>query len=166
MVEGDGAVYSTGGRAARGLTVQIVDETGKPVSLASVSFRLPAEGPSGTFASGTRTEIVTTKPDGLATVWGMQWNRMPGPVTVRITASKGAARAGLLATVHLSDTLPRGAAAVAPGRPGRRWLWITVLAAAGAGGAVAASGFRGGGSAAPAPAALRLGTPSVGIGRP
>ncbi len=167
MVEGDGAIYATGARAARGLTVQIVDETGKPVPLAAVSFRLPEDGPSGTFPSGTRTEIVTTKPDGLATVWGMQWNRSPGPVTVRITASKGAARAGLLATVHLSDSLPRGGPAVSAARPNRKWLWITVLAAAGAGGALAAGGLRGsGGAPAPAAASLRIGSPSIGVGRP
>lgn len=167
MVEGDAAIYATGARAARGLTVQIVDETGQPVPLAAVSFRLPEDGPSGTFPSGTRTEIVTTKPDGLATVWGMQWNRSPGPVTVRITASKGTARAGLLATVHLTDSLPRSGPAVSAARPSRRWLWITVLAAAGAGGALAAGGLRGsGGAAAPPAASLRIGSPSIGVGRP
>jgi hypothetical protein len=86
VVEGDGAVYRTGTRAARGLTVLVTDESGKPVERAAVSFRLPEEGPGGLFGTGLRTEVVTTGPDGRATVWGMQWNKTAGPVQIRITA--------------------------------------------------------------------------------
>ena len=79
LVEGEGAVYPAGSRATRGVTVKVTDETGRPVEGATVSFSLPSDGPGGVFASGARTEIATTHADGGAAVWGMQWNRMPGP---------------------------------------------------------------------------------------
>src|SRR5437879_5619201 len=44
VVDGEGAVYAIGTRATRGVTVQVTDETGKPVEGASISFRLPEEG--------------------------------------------------------------------------------------------------------------------------
>src|SRR5580698_8535226 len=94
VLEGEGVAYPLGGRATRGVTIQVTDETGKPVEGASVSFRLPEEGPSGTFSSGSRTEIGMTKPDGRAAAWGMQWNHTEGPFEIRITAVKGQARAG------------------------------------------------------------------------
>jgi hypothetical protein len=68
-----------------------------------VSFRLPDDGPGGTFASGLRTEVVTTKADGRATVWGMKWDRATGPFEVRVTAAKGQARAGIVVSQFLSD---------------------------------------------------------------
>src|ERR1700679_232663 len=56
VVEGDGAVYATGSRATRGIAIQVTDETGRPVDGTSVSFRLPDEGPSGSFVNGSKTE--------------------------------------------------------------------------------------------------------------
>lgn len=70
VIEGEGVAYPLGGRATRGVTVQVTDETGKPVEAVSVSFRLPEEGPSGAFANGSRLEIATTKADGRASAWG------------------------------------------------------------------------------------------------
>jgi hypothetical protein len=108
VLEGDGAVYAAGSRATRGVTVQVTDETGQPVEAAAVSFRLPEDGPGGAFDSGLRTEIVTTKADGRATVWGMRWNRTAGPFEVRITAAKGEARAGMVVSQYLSDKVSAG----------------------------------------------------------
>ena len=56
VTEGEGAVYAVGGRATRGVTVQVTDETGKPVEAATVSFRLPDSGAAGTFASGSQRD--------------------------------------------------------------------------------------------------------------
>src|SRR5258708_25199991 len=141
VVEVEGVVYRTGTRATRGLTVLVTDETGKPVEMATVSFRLPDEGASGTFGSGLRTEIATTGPDGRATVWGMQWNKTPGPVEIRITAIKDEARAGIVSTQYLSDAIaPKagGEGTFSASHKGRtKW----VLIAAAAGGAVAGLGF-------------------------
>jgi len=105
VIEGEGAEYRTGSRASHGPTVLVTDESGKPVVNALVSFRLPEAGATGTFNSGLPTEIVTTGQDGRATVSGVQWNSNPGQVSLRITAMKDQARAGIITTLHLSDKL-------------------------------------------------------------
>jgi hypothetical protein len=170
VLEGEGSVYRTGTRATRGLTVLVTDETGKPLANAAVSFRLPDEGASGVFSSGLRTEVVTTGPDGHATVWGMQWNKTPGPVEMRITAVKDQARAGIISTQYLSDTIaPKGGGdGVFSASHKGRTKWIVVAVAAG--GAVAGLAFARGKAAAPgavaAPAGIQIGNPSITIGHP
>ena len=61
LVEGEGAVYPTGSRATRGVTVKVTDESGRPVEGATVTFSLPTDGPGGVFASGGRTEVRTRR---------------------------------------------------------------------------------------------------------
>ncbi len=171
VVEGEGVVYRTGTRATRGITVLVTDETGKPVDMAAVSFRLPDEGASGTFSSGLRTEIVTTGPDGRATVWGMQWNKTPGPVEIRITAIKEQARAGLVSTQYLSDSVaPKsGGEGVFTASHSHKWWWIAAIAAgAGAGAAIALSK---GSSSSPstttsAVTGISIGAPSITVSHP
>jgi hypothetical protein len=172
VVEGDGAVYRTGTRAARGLTVLVTDESGKPVERAAVSFRLPEEGPGGLFGTGLRTEVVTTGPDGRATVWGMQWNKTAGPVQIRITAIKDQARAGIISTQYLSDdaiALKAGGEGTfaAPHQGRTKWILIAVAAVAGA----AAAGFvlarsHNSQAAATPPAGVSIGSPSIIVGQP
>lgn len=172
IVEGEGAVYPIGGRATRGVTVQITDETGRPVDRVAVSFRLPDDGPTGAFSSGMRTEIATTSADGRASVWGMQWNRVTGPLQVRITAAKGQARAGTVCGLFLSDaavaTEPRSVRA--PGWRGHRKIWLGIAIAAGAFAGVAAVTSRGTPSAASGNGgtvnAPQIGTPTIIIGKP
>lgn len=178
VIEGDGAVYRTGSRATRGLTISVTDEAGKPVERASVSFRLPEEGASGLFSSGLRTEVVTTGPDGRATVWGMQWNKTPGPVAIRITAIKDQARAGIISTQYLSDAA-LAVAEIATAKPGGegvfsaphkgRGKWILIAAALGG---AAAAGLAFGRSHGPqtagvgSPAGVMIGNPSINVGHP
>ena len=171
VVEGDGAVYQTGARATRGLTVLVTDETGKPLEHAAVSFRLPAEGPGGVFSSGLRTEVVTTGPDGRATVWGMQWNKTPGPVEIRITAIKDDARAGIISTQYLSDALAPKAGGegvfAAPHRSHTKWILIALAVGGGAaaGFAFARNGTQAGGVAS-GPVGVLIGNPSINVGHP
>lgn len=167
LTEGDGAIYAKGSRATRGLAVLITDETGRPVEGATVSFSLPADGPSGVFSSGGRTEIATTRADGRAAVWGMQWNRTPGPFEIRITAVKGQARAGTVSSQVLSDAAVVKDAAPAKTRAGHKLLWISVIvagaAAAGVAGVVSGKGT----TAAPAGSAvtpLQIGSPTISLG--
>ena len=176
VIEGDGAVYRTGSRATRGLTVSVTDETGKPVEHAAVSFRLPEEGASGLFSSGLRTEVVTTGPDGRATVWGMQWNKTAGPVAIRITAIKDQARSGIISTQYLSDAAALAVAAPKAGGEGvfaaphkGRGKWILIAAALGG---AAAAGLAFGRSHGPqtagvgSPAGVMIGNPSINVGHP
>ena len=170
IIEGEGAVYPIGARATRGVTVQVTDETGKPVEHAAVSFRLPDDGPTGAFSSGMRTEIATTSADGRASVWGMQWNRITGPLQVRITAAKGQARAGTVCGLFLSDaalsTEPRSAKA--PGWRSNRKIWLGIAIAAGAFAGVAVVTNRGtpGATAAGTVSAPQIGTPTITIAKP
>ena len=170
VVEGEGVVYRTGTRATRGLTVLVTDETGKPVDMAAVSFRLPDEGASGTFGSGLRSEIVTTGPDGRATVWGMQWNKTPGGFEIKVTASKGQARAGVAVTQYLRDSVKAAAGGegtfTASHHSRTKWL---IIAAAIGGGAAAGIGLRGSSkAAAPAPTTTptSIGNPTILVGHP
>jgi hypothetical protein len=134
VLDGEGAVYPTGSRAARGLTVIVTDDSGKPVDGATVSFRLPDDGPTGTFSSGLRSEVITTKADGRAAVWGMQWNKAAGPFEIRVTAVKDQARAGIVCTQYLSNT---PAPALKAGGEGQftashhtnKWLIIGIIVA-------------------------------------
>src|SRR5208282_3630410 len=102
VIEGEGVAYPLGGRATRGVTVQVANETGQPIEGATVNFRLPDEGPTGAFSNGTHLEIATTKADGRASAWGMLWNRTEGPFEIHITAVKGQARAGTICAVSLT----------------------------------------------------------------
>lgn len=159
-------VYQTGSRATRGVTLLVTDDTGHPVPNVAVSFHLPEDGPSGVFASGSRTEIVTTTADGKASVWGMRWNRTPGTVELKITAIKDGVRAGIISTQHLSDSVAPGSGAPSGfSRGGHgKLLWIS-LAVAGAAGGGLAMGIRHSSPPAASPTtALSIGTPTIIIG--
>ncbi|HLH00049.1 MAG TPA: hypothetical protein VKX49_27310 [Bryobacteraceae bacterium] len=164
-------VYRTGARATRGLTVLVSDEAGKPVPNAAVSFRLPDSGPSGVFSSGLRTEIVNTGPDGRASVWGMQWNKTPGPVEIRITAVKEQARAGILSTQYLNDVAAPEAGSdgvfKASHHSKTKWLVIGALVGgAAAAGMAFGQSHAGSPAAATAPAGISIGNPSIIVGHP
>ncbi len=168
VVEGEGAVYAAGSRATRGITVQVTDETGKPVEAAAVSFRLPADGPGGVFGTGLRDEVVTTRADGRAAVWGMKWNATPGAFEVRVTAAKDQARAGIVVGQYLSDKVAPGPGGSGEFHASHSWKkWLLVGAAAG-GGALAAMAFAGRSGSAPAVTTAteppQIGTPSITIG--
>ncbi len=170
-VEGEGATYAPGSRATRGVSVLVTDESGRPVDSAIVSFTLPMTGPSGEFVSGTRTEIVTTKGDGRASVWGMHWNRLPGPFELRVTAIKGQSRADLAVKLELSGAPSKSSAPSSVGGGNHKWLWIGLGGMAAVAGAVAAgfaskgsSGSSGGSSVSNA--AVQIGTPTISLGHP
>lgn len=171
IAEGEGLTYTAGSRATRGITVQVTDETGRPVESAAVTFRLPEDGPSGVFANASRTELSATNADGRASAWGMQWNRTAGAFEVRITASKGSARAGTICSLYLTEGAAEGAGAPKQSRRGGipKWLWISAVIAGGAGAGIAAASH--GSSQAPTTAAAvvgapHIGTPTIIIGHP
>lgn len=135
VLEGDGAVYAAGSRGTRGVTVQVTDETGQPIEGATVSFALPKEGPGGSFADGLKTAIVTTKADGRASVWGMQWNHTPGQFEIRITALRDHARAGIVCQQYLSDKISAraGGSGTFTSAHHINYKWILIGLAAGGG---------------------------------
>lgn len=169
VVDGEGAVHAAGSRATRGITVQVTDETGKPVEGAAVSFRLPDQGPGGSFNGGLKSEVVTTRPDGKATIWGMQWNKTPGPFDVRITAVKDQARAGIVSQQYLSDTpqVKSGGNGVfqASHRGRSRWLAIAGIAAGAGVGLVLAVSHSSKASVSPI-IPTQIGNPSIIVSGP
>lgn len=161
-MEGEGAVYALGSRATRGITVEVTNETGKPVDGVTVSFQLPDDGATGAFSNNTKAEIVTTGPDGRASVWGMQWNRTAGSFEVRITATKGDARAGTVCSQSLAAGVEHSARRV---HGSHKWLWIALAVAGGAGAAVVIGARAGNSSsAASAVSATTIGAPTIAIG--
>lgn len=173
FVEGDGAVYAAGTRSARGLTVLITDETGKPVEAATVSFKLPEDGPGGTFGSGGKSEVITTRADGLATVWGMRWNKTSGAFQIKVTAAKGQARAGAISNQFLSDAITARQSGIGSYPEQRRflnkWMIIALVAAGVIGGGLAVGALRGSSSSSNAVSPVvptTIGPPSIVVGGP
>lgn len=172
VVDGDGATHRAGSRESRGLTVLVTDETGKPVENAAVSFRLPEEGPTGVFSSGLRSDVVITGPDGRASVWGIQWNRLTGAADIRITAVKEQARAGIIATVYLADSaavnLRSGGEGVftAPHKSRTKWILIASLAGGIAIGFAFAHSNPSTVGVGSTPAGVFIGNPTIIVGRP
>ena len=104
VLEGEGAVHAPASRSIHALTVEVRDETGRPVPRAAVSFLLPDSGPGGVFLSGLRTEVDTTDEHGRATLHALQWNRTPGRFQIRIVASFEQARAGIISFQFIGET--------------------------------------------------------------
>lgn len=156
--------------------MEVTDEAGKPVPNTAISFRLPEQGPTGTFPNGTQTEVASTSASGRATVWGMKWNRIPGSFAIRVTAAKGETRAGAIVQQQLLEpSSPAAAALIAKQDPmskykirrSRKWVWLTAIAGAAAGGGLAFGARQGGGSSSTvngAPPTLSIGRPSIVLG--
>jgi len=111
VLEGEGTVHPAGARISRPLTVEVTDDSGRPVAGAAVSFQLPAEGPSGLFPNGLRTDLVLTDAAGRATIHSMQLNRTGGQLPIRITAVKEQARAGTIVSQVIAENGGRPAVA-------------------------------------------------------
>ena len=151
MVEGDGAVHVPGSRAARPLVVRVIDETGKPVSGAAVSFHLPEDGPGGVFAGGLRL------------------NGIPGAFQIRIFASKEQARAGTISNQYVADARSGVAAQARSGV--RKWIAVAALVGGGVAAGILTAGRAGGAASTPTPApaiiAPTIGQPAIiTVGKP
>jgi hypothetical protein len=107
VVEGEDVVHAPGSRSIRPLVVAVTDETGQPVDHAAVSFHLPEEGPGGVFLNGLRTEVELTDSGGRASIRGLQWNRTPGRVQIRVVASREQARAGIVSLQAIGESTPQ-----------------------------------------------------------
>ncbi len=134
IVEGEGMGYAAGSRATRGISVQVFDGDGKPVSGANVTFQLPENGPTGVFSSGSRMELAVTGSDGRTSVWGMRWNRVTGPFELRVSATKNQMRGSAACPLELTE------AEVKVGRSHRKLIWIGLAIGGGVAGAVMARG--------------------------
>jgi hypothetical protein len=180
VTEGEGAVNAPGSHNAHPLTVEVTDETGRPVEGASVSFHLPEEGPSGTFGNGLRTDVTVTDSRGRANLHTMQLNRTPGRLAIRIVASKENARAGMVSFEYIAEPKD-GAAPATSSKSGPtvkhgalKWVAVAALAGGAAAAGVLLAG-KSGSAASPttAPstttstsAGIIIGSPSLSVGKP
>jgi len=177
FVEGEGAVHAPGSRSAHPLTVEVTDETGRPVAGAAVSFHLPEDGPGGVLANGLRTDVAVTDSQGRVVLRGLHVNRLAGRFQIRVIASKEQARAGAIASQYVAELRsPVAAAAASKGRA--KWVIVAALAGGGAAVGVLSAGRRttpAAGAATPTapPIAggvtvpvLAIGSPSTSVGKP
>src|SRR5580700_10985036 len=86
-VEGDGAINSIRLRRAHEPVVRVVNSIGQPVSGATVTFLLPATGPSGSFLDGGLSLTTQTDSQGKAVGRGLRPNAIAGQFRIRVTAS-------------------------------------------------------------------------------
>lgn len=98
--------------------VEVTDGAATPAAGAAVAFRLPDSDPIGTFADGSHAAVVYTDINGRAQIRGIHWNRPSGVATVRITAAKGAAHAGLILEQAISTSVVPVPVAKAVQQPG------------------------------------------------
>src|SRR5215831_15520270 len=78
VVQGDNAINSIRMRRGHDPVVQVLDSTGEPLANATVSFLLPASGPSATFGDGGLSLTVQTDEHGMAVGRGLIPNRVEG----------------------------------------------------------------------------------------
>ena len=180
VTEGVGAVVPRNSASSGRISVVVTGAGKQPVANATVTFRLPSEGPSGFFPSGLRSESLLTGPKGEAYIHGIRWNDTPGRMEVRVIATSAERRGEAAVPIEISATLApsradRESTSVRGHSSGRKWL-ILALVAGGAGAGLALAGGSGSTAAAPTPgvyvppAAIvippSLGAPTITIGRP
>jgi hypothetical protein len=104
--------------SANKFAVEVTDGAAMPAAGTAVAFRLPDTDPSGTFADGSHAAVVYTDINGRAQITGIQWNRASGVASVRITAAKGAAHAGLIVEQPIAPNVVAVPMAKAVPQPG------------------------------------------------
>ncbi len=144
VLEGAGAINNIRQHRAKDPVVQVADQAGAPVKDASVTFLLPATGPSGVFGASGRTLTVLTDEKGQAAGRGLVPNQVPGKFEIHVVASYREQRARALITQ--TNATPAEAAG---GGSSKKFLLIALIGGAVAGGAFAAMGHGGSSTASP-----------------
>ena len=171
-VAGPENVAPAGGTSVQPLTVVVEDAAGRPLAGATVTFRLPAEGATGRFASGLLTESLVSGGDGKASVFGIRWGAQPGKATVRVAATLAGQRAESQLIVDVT-TAPSVRSANPPHSSGSSRKWLILAGVAGGALAGIAFGMGGKGGAGnyqtnPTPPAqpIVIQPPTISIGKP
>ncbi len=152
VLEGEGAFNSIHDSTPQTISVRVEDGAQRPVSGASVTFQLPANGPSGSFRDESRIAMRTSDLKGEAIISGIEPNDVQGEFQIRVTASYQGKTANAVINQTNVMSLESGGSGVS-----HKKLWLILAAAGGA--AVAGALASGGGhsstlaSSAPAPGA-------------
>jgi hypothetical protein len=158
VLEGDGAINNIRLHHAKEPVVRVVDQDGHPIPNVAVTFLLPGNGASGTFADGKDSLTVMTDENGRAVGQGLRPNGSAGQFQIRVTTSFQ----GQAATANISQTN----AEPATGGISSKTVLILALVggAAAAGAAVALGKGKSSSSTTPPPAGVVItpGTPGFG----
>jgi hypothetical protein len=140
--------------------VQVRDGNRRPIAGATVNFTLPMQGPSGEFASGSRTLSVTSDSEGRAMAREFRPNSAEGKIEIRVSATRGAETASLVITQFNM--------AVSAARGNGKWLTLAGLIGGAAAGGAYYAATQGKNGSTPAAAATPISiTPGPGaVGRP
>ena len=161
IVEGDGAINNVRQRVAREPIVQVEDENRRPVAGAAVTFLLPNQGASASFANGSQSLTITTDAQGRAVARGLRPNNVNGQYQIRVNAVSE----GRTASATISQTNALAAAAAAGGISAKILAIIAIAGGAAAAGAVAATrggNGNGNGGGGASPTVITPGSPTVG----
>jgi hypothetical protein len=110
----DGSAVAPGAHSLKGFSIQVTDESGVGVSDVAVVLRLPDSGPTGVFGDGSHAAVGYTDAAGRTQISGIQWSVEAGSVPITITATKGAAHAGILLEELLSEQIRAAVPASVP----------------------------------------------------
>jgi hypothetical protein len=153
-VEGDGAINSIQLHRAHEPVVRVSGPSGQPLAGATVTFLLPASGPSGTFVDSGLSLTTQTDKQGRAVGRGLRPNAVVGRFQMRVTASWHGSEA--------ATTLAQTNAGAANKSSATKWIVIAgVVAGAAVAGSLAVS-HGGSGSNTGNPATIPSGSISVG----
>ena len=164
VIDGEGAVNNVGQRSTRDAVVRVEDDTQKPVAGAAVVFTLPTDGPSGEFANGEKTLIVTTDARGIASASNLKLNLVPGKVPIHVSTSyRGRTARTNITQFNMSVPGKRAGGS-------NKMLIILAIAGAAAAGGVAAAYSGGSSSGSPSgptvtPISITPGTGTIGGAR-
>jgi hypothetical protein len=160
VLEGDGQIVNIKSRMNAAPVVQVVDDNNQPLQGALVVFFLPSQGPSGTFANGSRNLTVTTDRSGKASAAGIIPNNQTGQFEIRASASYQ----GQSASATISQTNVSGISASGGGGGISKKGLIIIVVAVGAvvGGVFAAKGGGSSSSSGSPGIVIVPGTPTVG----
>lgn len=151
VVEGAGARNVVQQIAARPLLVRVHDADNQPIAGAIVEFNAPDNGPSAVFENDSRTMIVTTDNDGLASAGTLHPNGISGSYSIRVRAEFEGQRA--VAAIQQSN--------VEQGRGRGKMIAILGIVAAAVGAAIA---VRSGGGDGPDEPEATPSTPTITFG--
>ncbi len=165
-VPAEAPVARIAGARTLGVTVQVADQSGKPVSGAVVTFRMPDEGPSGSFGDGLSSAIVVTGPDGRATTSPVRWGPLSGVCEIRVAAAAKGVSTGTTLPVEISELKATVTTVHSSTGSGLSYKWILIAAAAGAGAAVGLAMGHGHSTSSSSPAPVQIGSPTVTITAP
>lgn len=76
--------------------IEVTNANGVGIADVAVVFRLPDSGPTGTFSDGTHAAVAYTDQGGRAAIPSIQWDSTAGKSSIRVSATKGTAHAGIL----------------------------------------------------------------------